>query len=365
MFKFNELKQIHLEITNNCQASCPQCQRNIHGGLDNPLIKLSSWTLEQFKSIMTVDVLNQIDKYYFCGNFGDPLLNNDLIAMIEYSVFVNPNLHIWINTNGSLRSKDWWQQLARALPKNHRVVFAIDGLEDTHSLYRVGTDFDKIIDNAYDFIQAGGVAEWAFIRFKHNEHQVAEVKQLANELGFESFSMKDSGRFIFNSAFAVYDKDGNTTRHLEPSGYSEIKFIDRNVVANFQNIAKESVIKCNSIEQQEIYIDAYGQVFPCCYIGLIPYIPVDTIGGMTQVRIQMLNEYHTLIEALGGALAQNAHHHSVKDIINSEMYQTTWEKFWNNKQLTMCVGVCGTSLKISKPNEMFVERSDLDSTRVS
>jgi MoaA/NifB/PqqE/SkfB family radical SAM enzyme len=365
MFKFNELKQIHLEITNNCQASCPQCQRNIHGGLDNPLIKLSSWSLEQFKSIMTADVLNQIDKYYFCGNFGDPLLNNDLIAMIEYSVSVNPNLHVWIYTNGSLRSKDWWQQLAKALPKNHRVVFAIDGLEDTHSLYRVGTDFDKIIDNAYDFIQAGGIAEWAFIRFKHNEHQVAKVKQLANELGFESFSMKDSGRFFFDPTFPVYDKNGDTTRLLEPSGYSEIKFIDRNAITNFRDIAKESIIKCGAIEQHELYIDAYGQVFPCCYLGIIPYIPVDTIVGMTQIRLQMLNEYHSLIEALGGAISQNAYHYSIKDIINSEMYQNIWEKFWNNKQLNMCVAMCGTSSKISKPKEMFIERSDLDGTRVS
>jgi MoaA/NifB/PqqE/SkfB family radical SAM enzyme len=201
MFKFNKLKQIHLEITNNCQASCPQCQRNIHGGLDNPLIKLSSWTLEQFKSIMTVDVLNQINNYYFCGNFGDPLLNNDLIPMIEYSVSVNPNLHMWINTNGSLRSKDWWQQLAKSLPKNHKVVFAIDGLEDTHSIYRVGTNFNTIIENAKTFIASGGRAEWAFIRFKHNEHQVSKIKKLASDLNFVNLAIKNwaSGLSLTNS----------------------------------------------------------------------------------------------------------------------------------------------------------------------
>lgn len=364
MFKFNKLKQIHLEITNNCQASCPQCQRNIHGGLDNPLIKLSSWTLEQFKSIMTVDVLNQINNYYFCGNFGDPLLNNDLIPMIEYSVSVNPNLHMWINTNGSLRSKDWWQQLAKSLPKNHKVVFAIDGLEDTHSIYRVGTNFNTIIENAKTFIASGGRAEWAFIRFKHNEHQVSEIKKLASDLNFESFSIKDSGRFILGH-FPVYDREGNTTRYLEPSRYSEIKFIDRDAITNFRKIVEESVIECNSIESREIYIDAYGQVFPCCYIGLIPYIPVDTVARFTQIRSQMLNEYHNLIKELGGTTSQNAYYHSVKDIIDSEPYQTVWSKFWNNKQLTMCAGICGTSSKISKPKEMFVERDNLDSSRVS
>jgi MoaA/NifB/PqqE/SkfB family radical SAM enzyme len=314
---------------------------------------------------MSDDVLKQIDKYYFCGNFGDPLLNNDLIAMIEYSVAVNPNLHIWIYTNGSLRSKTWWQQLAKTLPVNHRVVFAIDGLEDTHSIYRIGTDFDKIIDNAYDFIQAGGIAEWAFIRFKHNEHQVAEVKKLANALGFESVSIKDSGRFISNPMFAVYDKNGNTTRYLEPSGYSEIKFIDRNAIANYRTIKEKSIIECGAIEQREIYIDAYGQVFPCCYLGIVPYTPIDTVAGITHLRFQVLKEHQALIEALGGSKAQSAYYHSIQDIIDSEPYQKTWTNFWNNKQLSMCVVHCGTSPTISKPKDMWVDRDDLDGARVN
>ena len=59
MFKFSQLKQIHLEITNNCQASCPMCSRNIHGGIDNPLISLASWDLDMFKHIMNKE--HQLD----------------------------------------------------------------------------------------------------------------------------------------------------------------------------------------------------------------------------------------------------------------------------------------------------------------
>lgn len=39
MFNFQDLKQVHLEITTRCQASCPMCSRNYHGGLDNPNLK--------------------------------------------------------------------------------------------------------------------------------------------------------------------------------------------------------------------------------------------------------------------------------------------------------------------------------------
>ena len=65
MFKFSELHQIHLEITNNCQASCPMCSRNHHGGIDNPLIKINSWTLEHFRHTINQEVLDQINALYF------------------------------------------------------------------------------------------------------------------------------------------------------------------------------------------------------------------------------------------------------------------------------------------------------------
>ena len=158
MFKFSELKDIHLEITNNCQASCPMCSRNRNGGLANPLIKLNNWSLEDFKTIMTPEVLNQVNGFFFCGNFGDPILNKQLIDMCRYSTEINPNLNIRIHTNGSARTTTWWSSLAKALPKKHTVVFALDGLSDTHSIYRIGTSFENIIENARAFIAAGGIA---------------------------------------------------------------------------------------------------------------------------------------------------------------------------------------------------------------
>jgi len=154
MFSFEDLEDIHLEVTNNCQASCPMCIRNYHGGIKNPLLKLTDWSVEDFKQILSVEVLKQVKGFYFCGNFGDPIINNDLIEMIDYAANINPNLNIRIHTNGSARTQSWWKKLAFALPKEHKVIFAIDGLADTHSLYRIGTSFEKIIENAKAFIKA-------------------------------------------------------------------------------------------------------------------------------------------------------------------------------------------------------------------
>ena len=62
--------------------------------------------------------------------------------------------------------------LAEIIGVNGRVDFNIDGLQDTNHVYRKNTNFEKIIDNASAYIRMGGIAEWNYIVFKHNQHQI-------------------------------------------------------------------------------------------------------------------------------------------------------------------------------------------------
>jgi len=353
MFTFSELRGIHLEITNNCQAGCPMCNRNINGGGDNPLIQINSWTLEHFKKTINSEVLTQIEGINFCGNFGDPLLNNDLIEMIEYVVDNNPTIVIHIHTNGSLRSTAWWSRLAKALPKQHVVVFAIDGLEDTHSLYRIGTDYNQIIKNASSFIQAGGIADWTFIRFKHNAHEVDTARKLATELGFKIFVVKDSSRFVIDTKFPVLDKQGNVTHYLEPASDSKIVFLKKQDISDYKKIVENSTIDCYALNHKEIYIDAFGRLFPCCWLASSPYNYIDVKSESAHVRQEILKQYYLLIEDLGGIDNIDTKNKSVKEIIDSIEYQSVWEKYWHEEKLITCARTCGVN-KFSKPRDQFI-----------
>lgn len=359
MFKFNELKQIHLEITNNCQASCPMCSRNHHGGQDNPLIKINNWTLDHYKHTINDEVLNQIESIFFCGNFGDPLLNNDLIEMIEYTVSIKPEIEIRIHTNGSLRNNTWWNRLAKALPKRHLLVFALDGLSETHSLYRIGTDYHQILRNATAFIQAGGNAEWCFIRFKHNEHEVDTAKNIAMDLGFKSFTMKDSSRFLLESSFPVLDKAGNVVNKLEPAGESKIVFIKKKDIDDYKSIVENSTIECYALQNKEVYIDAFGRLFPCCWLASAPYNYDDPKSEILSVKQEMLKQYYSLIEDLGGIDNVDTSNRSIKDIIDSEEYQTVWDKYWHTEKLITCARTCGVN-KLSKPIDQFTARERIN-----
>jgi len=358
VFKFSELQQIHLEITNNCQASCPMCSRNYHGGIDNPLIQINNWTLDQFKHTINLEVLSQVRSLYFCGNFGDPLLNNDLIEMIEFAVANNPTIEIRVHTNGSLRGTQWWERFAKAMPSNHLVIFGIDGLEETHSLYRIGTDFNTIIRNAKSFIRAGGIAEWAFIRFKHNSHEVESAKELASEIGFQHFVMKDSRRFLLDKKFPVLDKNNNITHYLEPASESKIVFIDRKVLDNYNQIVESSTINCQAKNNKEIYIDAHGRVFPCCWLANTSYSYTNDSTTL-EVRQAITNQYNDMIKDFGGLDNIDTNYHSVQSIIDSENYQNLWSTYWTNPKMITCARECGVN-KLSKPIDQFVERTQYD-----
>lgn len=358
MFKFNELRTIHLEITNNCQASCPMCARNYHGGQDNPLLKINNWTLGEFKDIFTQELMTQLQGVYFCGNFGDPILNNDLIPMIKYLSQHAPHLVVNVHTNGGARNVEWWRSLAKALPKHHNVCFGLDGLADTLHIYRIGVNYENVIKNANAFIEAGGKAEWAFIKFKHNEHQEEEARSIAKELKFATFTLKNSSRFLGEPKYRVIDKQGNITHYIEPPTDNKMHFISKDMINNYKTILLPLEIKCKVQNDKEIYIDAYKNIMPCCWLASIPYTQYDYDNVNASLRYEIKRQHSELIADLGDTNAVTV---GVKNVINSDAWQSVWETYWTTKKLIMCARICGQSSEISNPNDQFLQRQNLNS----
>ena len=200
MYRYSDLKTVHLEITEACNAACPMCARNINGGEDNPHLKDNELSLDDCKTIFKPEFISQLDRMYMCGNFGDPVAAKDTLEVFAYFREHNPKMNLTMYTNGSAKKPEWWANLARVLGKNAYVVFSIDGLEDTNHLYRQNTVWSKIVENAQAFIDAGGRARWDYIVFAHNEHQVETAEELSRVMGFEKFQFKKSARFFSNTS---------------------------------------------------------------------------------------------------------------------------------------------------------------------
>jgi molybdenum cofactor biosynthesis enzyme MoaA len=217
------------------------------------------------------DIVTGLDKVLFCGVLGDPAACKDLLAMIEWILDKSPNCTIGINTNGALQDTAWWKKLAKLTKYNIKsyVVFSIDGLEDTNHIYRVGVNWDKLIENATAFINAGGSAHWDMLVFKHNEHQVKEAKQLAEELKFKFFRTKVSSRF------------DNTSKLEPPTGH---KLEWKNV--NFSCMAQDT---------NSLYLSAEGYWYPCCYTHAAHEEKYDATWGKSISNFVDRNQWDNLI----------------------------------------------------------------------
>lgn len=263
---------LHIELTDRCQASCPMCARNVNGGKERDFVGQYDISLEQFKKWFPKKFIKQLRNFYSCGNYGDPIIAQDCLAIYDYVRSSNDSCHLGIHTNGSARDASWWKELAHTLGKHHTCTFGIDGFEKSHVLYRRGTSWKKIIDNASAFINAGGNAEIDCLVFKHNQNEVDDFKQQMLDIGFNKINFKYTRRFYDMNNFPVEDKKGNIEYYLEPAiQESVIEFLPLEKISKdisiWERNVEQSKIKPKCIEKNEIYVDSRGNVFPCCWIG--------------------------------------------------------------------------------------------------
>jgi MoaA/NifB/PqqE/SkfB family radical SAM enzyme len=317
--------------------------------MPNPYLIMSSWTLDEYKQIINDEVIHQVDEIEFCGNFGDPVMNNDLLEMCRYTRNISPSVNIIIKTNGSIRNTGWWHTLASVLNGNSTVVFAIDGLKDTNHLYRIGTDFDKIIENANSFIVNGGFAIWDMILFRHNEHQVDMAKELSQTIGFKGFNAKGTSRFIETekgTVFPVKDKHGNFEYNLLPDSKNIIKFIDKKLLKNYKGLVTQTSIECHVKKTKEIYIDSLKHVYPCVFTGKVLYNTTNDNPILEPYLIDRLEQFKMFIEEFGGLVSLDAHRHGIKNIIDSDQWHLLWVNRWSNPdKLLVCAKSCSSDFK--------------------
>ena len=258
--------------------------------------------LAEAQKIFTPEFLRQIDNILINGNFGDFVTARDNLKIVQYFVEQNPNIRIEISTNGSAKP-NIWSELG-AIP-NVVVGFALDGLRDTHGLYRRNTDWNLVISNAKKFIVAGGHAKWRMIQFEHNQHQRKDCKKLSQELGFAEFEEVYDGR----DTSPVYNKKGNYIYKIgsKPVPYPDTAFeYDEWTKFGAQpDIRKQEYIKlkpkakvdCHAKKFSEVYITATGEVYPCCWFGFYPKVPFVHAWQSDKFQIaEMINSNNNALE---------------------------------------------------------------------
>lgn len=270
MISYDSVRTVEVELSSFCNASCPLCSRNWYGyNPKDPGFAVKHLTLAEFQKIFSKEFLQQINQMIFQGNFGDFAMNPETPDILDYIVSSAPGVSITGFTNGGVQSTSWWKKLTKM-----KIVFALDGATaEIHRLYRKDTNFDKVINNAKAFRQAGGHAVWRMIEFDHNRHQVEQCKKMAQDLGFEFAAIpntKTSGPVFDQKKVFLYNignwQGSKNIDHL----------MSQDILMEDIDHAPPGPVKfdCASVKTNGIYIDSTGSVFPCCFMAHSP----DTWG---------------------------------------------------------------------------------------
>jgi MoaA/NifB/PqqE/SkfB family radical SAM enzyme len=361
-FDFDTIDEYQLEITSYCNASCPQCPRNNLGQGINPRMPLTHLDRDVIDRAFTTQHCDRLRQIFFCGSYGDPIMHPDFLEILQDFRAKNPKLWLYIHTNGGVHDTGYWRSIAEIMNGYGQIDFGIDGLQDTLSMYRQNVSYEHVINSATAFIQSGGRAQWNFIVFEHNEHQIETARLLAESLGFHDFLVRRTGRF-FNHAtleempswpvqsrsrpHVIRPPKQHQYRNRSMLMLAELKQEHSDITTYFD----QTRISCDALQGRKVAINVEGLVLPCNFFNHNLYdgrfyepdvLPgahhLSTINGHNQVRA-FLEQY--------GLHNLNIHNLSLPQIFQCEMWHDlvrSWSRPLSQGRIFECAMTCGQKL---------------------
>lgn len=356
----------HLELSSKCSLKCPRCPRTEKPGM----FKVTEMDLEFVKSILTIPILKNTTSIILCGGQGDPIYCKDMLEIVKYIKFSNPNICIRIITNGSYKTKKWWQELSKLLNHNDTIVFSVDGWDqESNEKYRVNSNFKSIIEGITTVSENKDLTIcWSTIVFSFNENNLNKIANLAKESGATLLQVVKSS--LFGSKIPAYIEDSlgydpleptyknaNTSKYAHSERTTFIKLTDDNTKTKISaNLYKEKVkalykevkdqyndiLPSCLINERGLYIDAEGILYPCSWISH----PFDTrqnkqksIKWNDSLFVKYKNQF-------------NLHEFTLNEILNGKYWKKLTNSFGKNT-FVECSSKCNKVATQSRLDSIF------------
>lgn len=340
---------LQLEISTNCNLFCKGCVRTNkfeYGKSVNPALPEKNQFLDPriIEQVLNSNACKKLKEIQFCGTIDDPLTHPKLLDILDI-IYKRPEIKIQLHTNASLRNPEYFREIAKRMRPKSEIMFSIDGLEETNHLYRIGANWNKIIENAKAFIDAGGQAVWQYIEFPWNEQDTENAEKLAREMGFKRFKWRK-------------DRSGTPADEMIPK---YIEFYKKTYQKNWKEFINTDKIKkvhdsidCFSRSDRMFFIGYNGEVWPCCFLH----------NGKWQ-QDGKYSQYHERFEGNYGKNWNNLYHYSFDDIFNHQFYQDDLTASWSSKKhgigckdrITRCTATCSKKNFIERPIGNFPSKN--------
>jgi|WetSurMetagenome_2_1015567.scaffolds.fasta_scaffold21018_3 radical SAM protein with 4Fe4S-binding SPASM domain len=179
---------LQVEPTTACNLACPLCPCGT-GELDRPTRHLK---LGEFRSL--IDDMERYLLFLILWDWGEPLTNPDLPAMIRYAS--ERGIQTVTSTNGHFFHNDaYMDELLTSGLTN--LIVAIDSLSaESYQVYRKKGELDGVVTGLEKLVAAkkrlksGTQLNLRMVVMKQNEQDVEKLRRFARDIGMDCFTLK-------------------------------------------------------------------------------------------------------------------------------------------------------------------------------
>ena len=203
---------ISIEPTTSCNLSCPECPSGLKQ-FSRPTGKITIETLDKILAELSKTLL--YITFYFQG---EPLLHSKFAEMVKK--IKDHNILVGTSTNAHYLNEETSNRIIES--KLDRLIVSLDALDaETYTKYRRGGNFDLVIENLKKLVEIKKrkdsilpFIELQFIVFKHNQHQIDEIKKFGKDIGVNKVTIKtaqvynyEGGNDLIPDVYSRYQKD--------------------------------------------------------------------------------------------------------------------------------------------------------------
>ena len=239
---------ISVEPTTSCNLSCPECP------VGNNTLYRNKGQIdpELFKQI--VDTTSRYLLNLFLYFQGEPFLNNNIFEMISYAS--KNNIYTTTSTNGHFLTKE---NSFRIIDANlDKLIISLDGTtQEVYSQYRINGDLMQVIAGIKNLVEIREqkkskkpFIELQFLVLKTNEHQIEEIKKIAEDLKIDKLSLKSAQIYNYKNDVLFIPKKKKYSRYKNINGKWQLKNTLKNRCWRLWN---------------SVVVTWEGNVLPCCF----------------------------------------------------------------------------------------------------
>lgn len=325
--------KVRLEVGNYCNLRCPLCVRE---SINKNILNKIHLTVDDVKKFLPrIFLHHHVSEVYLSGAVAEPTLNPDFIEIVKHLMKYTK---VYIDSNGSTRSVDWWKELGQT---GVHCTFAPDSIKPKNNKYRINSNTEKVIRNIKAFTNAGGNSFWKYIPYSHNDDELEEQRAISDSIG---------SNFIFAQP-RIIPKDVQefldiTSSSIIRDDKPEISYLDKGTPEYYCKLFGD-------IEDYLIEISPEGIVYPCCMMPRDFYYTYENYfingdpnpnlnTGNDPKRVSFRKTILPLIEENGGIESLSLHKNSIQKILKSPFYSILLKKSWKDKN-SFCNNFCSSS----------------------